>query len=215
VGKVIILFDLDGTLIESTDAIVSTFHHSFKMHNVPLVEDEKIKQLIGYPLEIMYAELGIAKNNILDFVATYKEEYRKISTQKTELLPNALEAIELASTFAELGIVTTKTGKYSKVLMEHFNLMKYFKVLVGREDVDKPKPDAEPIIKALESFNFKGKNVYMIGDTKLDLLCAKNAKVNSIAVLCGYGKKEELQKFTKIIVDDTLQAVNYLKSMKK
>ena len=213
----IILFDLDGTLIESTDAIVSTFHHSFKMHNVPLVEDEKIKQLIGYPLEIMYAELGIAKNDILDFVATYKEEYRKISTQKTELLPNALEAIELASTFAELGIVTTKTGKYSKVLMEHFNLMKYFKVLIGREDVDKPKPkpDAEPIIKALESFNFKGKNVYMIGDTKLDLLCAKNAKVNSIAVLCGYGKKEELQKFTKIIVDDTLQAVNYLKSMKK
>ena len=211
----IILFDLDGTLIESTDAIVSTFHYSFKKHNVPLVEDEKIKQLIGYPLEIMYAELGIAENNILDFVATYKEEYRKISTQKTELLPNALEAIELASTFAELGIVTTKTGKYSKVLMEHFNLMKYFKVLVGREDVDKPKPDAEPIIKALESFNFKGKNVYMIGDTKLDLLCAKNAKVNSIAVLCGYGKKEELQKFTKIIVDDTLQAVNYLKSMKK
>ena len=211
----IILFDLDGTLIESTDAIVSTFHHSFKMHNVPLVEDEKIKQLIGYPLEIMYAELGIAKNDILDFVDTYKEEYRKISTQKTELLPNALEAIELASTFAELGIVTTKTGKYSKVLMEHFNLMKYFKVLVGREDVDKPKPDAEPIIKALESFNFKGKDVYMIGDTKLDLLCAKNAKVNSIAVLCGYGKKEELQKFTKIIVDDTLQAVNYLKSMKK
>jgi phosphoglycolate phosphatase len=211
----IILFDLDGTLIESTDAIVSTFHHSFKMHNVPLVEDEKIKQLIGYPLEIMYAELGIAENNILDFVDTYKEEYRKISTQKTELLPNALEAIELASTFAELGIVTTKTGKYSKVLLEHFNLMKYFKVLVGREDVDKPKPDAEPIIKALESFNLKGKDVYMIGDTKLDLLCAKNAKVNSIAVLCGYGKKEELQKFTKIILDDTLQAVKYLKSMKK
>ena len=211
----IILFDLDGTLIESTDAIVSTFHHSFKKHNIPLVEDEEIKQLIGYPLEIMYAELGIAESNILDFVATYKEEYRKISTQKTELLPNALEAIELASTFAELGIVTTKTGKYSKVLMEHFNLMKYFKVLIGREDVDKPKPDAEPIIKALESFNFKGKDVYMIGDTKLDLLSAKNAKVNSIAVLCGYGKKEELQKFTKIIVDDTLQAVNYLKSMKK
>jgi phosphoglycolate phosphatase len=211
----IILFDLDGTLIESTDAIVSTFHHSFKMHNVPLVEDEKIKQLIGYPLEIMYAELGIAENNILDFVDTYKEEYRKISTQKTELLPNALEAIELASTFAELGIVTTKTGKYSKVLLEHFNLMKYFKVLVGREDVDKPKPDAEPIIKALKSFDFKGKDVYMIGDTKLDLLCAKNAKVNSIAVLCGYGKKEELQKFTKIILDDTLQAVKYLKSMKK
>jgi phosphoglycolate phosphatase len=211
----IILFDLDGTLIESTDAIVSTFHYSFKVHDMPLVEDEKIIQLIGYPLEIMYAELGIEQEKVSGFVDTYKEEYRKISTKKTKLLPNTLEAIELASTFAELGIVTTKTGKYSKVLMEHFNLMKYFKVLIGREDVEKPKPDAQPILKALESFNLKGKNVYMIGDTKLDLLSAKNAKVNSIAVLCGYGKKEELQKFTKIILDDALQAVKYLKSMKK
>jgi len=88
-------------------------------------------------------------------------------------------------------------------------------VLIGREDVEMPKPDAEPILKALESFNFKGKDVYMIGDTKLDLLSAKNAKVNSIAVLCGYGKKEELQKYTNIILDDAIQAVKYLKSMKK
>jgi phosphoglycolate phosphatase len=211
----IILFDLDGTLIESTDAIVSTFHYSFKVHDMPLVEDEKIIQLIGYPLEIMYAQLGIEQGKISGFVDTYKDEYRKISTKKTKLLPNTLEAIELASTFAELGIVTTKTGKYSKVLMEYFNLMKYFKVLIGREDVEKPKPDAEPILKALESFNFKGKDVYMIGDTKLDLLSAKNAKVNSIAVLCGYGKKEELQKYTNIILDDAIQAVKYLKSMKK
>jgi phosphoglycolate phosphatase len=211
----IILFDLDGTLIESTDAIVSTFHYSFKVHDVPLVEDEKIIQLIGYPLEIMYAELGIEKDKVWDFVDTYKEQYRKICTKKTELLPNAKEAIQLASSFAELGIVTTKTAKYSKILMTHFDLMQYFKVLIGREDVDKPKPDAQPIQKALKSFNLKDKDIFMVGDTKLDLLCAKNAKVSSIAVLCGYGKKDELQKYTKNIFNDTIEAVKYLQSMNK
>ena len=90
----IILFDLDGTLIDSTDAIVETFHHSFRVHDFGHVEDEKIKSLIGYPLDIMYKELGVIENDIWDFVATYKEEYRKISTIKTELLPNAIQAIK-------------------------------------------------------------------------------------------------------------------------
>ena len=211
----IILFDLDGTLIDSTDAIVSTFHHSFRVHNTSSPKDEEIMALIGYPLDIMYSKLGIDENRVWDFVATYKEEYRKISTIKTELLPNAVKAIEKASEFAALGIVTTKTGKYSKILMEHFNLMKYFQVLIGREDVDKPKPDAEPILRALEDFDTTNKEIWMIGDTELDLIAAKNANVNSIGVLCGYGDKNTLKKFSNVILNDALEATIYLERRKK
>ena len=213
----VILFDLDGTLIDSTDAIVSTFHHSLKVLGALHVEvfDEDIKALIGYPLDIMYAELGVPEDKVWDYVAIYKEEYRKISTIKTELLENAVESVKKASEFAELGIVTTKTGKYSKVLMEHFDLMKYFKVLIGREDVENPKPHEEPILKALESFDIKDKEIWMIGDTKLDLISAKNAGVNSIGVLCGYGDEETLKKFTNVILNDSLEAVDFLQNRQK
>ncbi len=211
----IILFDLDGTLIDSTDAIVETFHHSFKVHEFGHVEDKEIKDLIGYPLDIMYAELGVSEDKVWDYVATYKEEYRKISTEKTELLPNAIQAIKKASEFATLGIVTTKTGRYSKVLMEHFELMEYFEVLIGREDVENPKPHEEPILKALEKMDTLNKEIWMIGDTKLDLISAKNAEVNSIGVLCGYGEHNNLKKFTNVILDDALEAVIYLENRKK
>ncbi|MCW8955031.1 MAG: HAD family hydrolase [Sulfurimonas sp.] len=211
----IILFDLDGTLIDSTDAIVSTFHHSFRVHNFEHVEDEKIKALIGYPLDVMYSELGVSDNMVWDFVATYKEEYRKISTIKTLLLPNAIESIKKASEFATLGIVTTKTGKYSKILMEHFDLMKYFEVLIGREDVQNPKPHEEPILKALEVLDTSNKEIWMIGDTKLDLISAKKAQVNSIGVLCGYGDKETLNEFSNVILNDAFEAVLYLENRKK
>jgi len=211
----IILFDLDGTLIDSTDAIVSTFHHSFEIQNYPHAKDEDIKALIGYPLDIMYSELGVPKDRVWSFVGTYKEKYREISTIKTKLLPDAIEAVKKASEFAELGIVTTKTGKYSKILMEHFDLMKHFKVLIGYEDVKNPKPHEEPIIKALESFDTKNKEIWMIGDTKLDLISAKNANINSIGVLCGYGDEETLRKFTNVILNDALEATNYLQSRKK
>jgi len=211
----IILFDLDGTLIDSTDAIVSTFHHSFDVHNSNHPRDEDIMALIGYPLDVMYRELGVDKSEVWDFVATYKEQYRKISTQKTELLACAKDAVLTASKFATLGIVTTKTGLYSEILMEHFDLMKYFEVLIGREHVDNPKPHAEPILKALESFDTKGKEIWMIGDTKLDLISAKNAGVNSVGVLSGYDDKQTLKKYSDFVLKDAFEAVEFLQNRKK
>lgn len=211
----IILFDLDGTLIDSTEAILESFHHSFDVHKYPKQKDEEIKALIGYPLDIMYENLGVNRDLIWDFVATYKEHYRDISTQKTILLKNAREAVLLAKEFAILGIVTTKTGRYSRVLMEHFGLMEHFDVLIGREDVENPKPHEEPILKALEKLDTQNREIWMIGDTKLDLIAAKNANVNSIAVLSGYDDLETLKKFTNVILNDALEATLYLQNRKK
>ena len=155
---------------------------------------------------------SVSKNKVWDYVATYKEEYRKISTIKTHMLPNATQAVKIASQFATLGIVTTKTGKYSKILMEHFGLMEYFEVLIGREDVINPKPHEEPILKALKSLDAINREVWMIGDTKLDLLSAKNANINSIGVLSGYDNFDTLKKFTDIVLNDALEATTYLQN---
>ena len=211
----IILFDLDGTLIDSTDAILESFHNSFDVHNAKHPDDEEIKSLIGYPLDVMYRELGVDESVVWDYVTTYKEHYREISTQKTYLLESAREAVMQASEFATLAIVTTKTGKYSQVLMEHFGLMDYFEVLIGREHVENPKPHAEPILNALKELDVIGKEIWMIGDTKLDLISAKNAGVNSIGVLSGYDNIETLEKFTNVIFSDALEAVQHLKSRNK
>ena len=209
--KKTILFDLDGTLIDSTEAILESFHNSFKVHGFESAKDEDIKALIGYPLDEMYRSLGVLESDVWDYVNTYKEHYRVISTQKTQLLSFAREAVEEASRFATLAIVTTKTGKYSQVLMEHFNLMQYFEVLIGREHVKNPKPHEEPILKALEQLGLIDTDIWMIGDTKLDLISAKNAGVKSIGVLSGYDSKETLEKFSDVLFSDVKQAINYLK----
>lgn len=212
----IILFDLDGTLIDSTEAILESFHHAFALHNHSQPDDAEIKALIGHPLDYMFGALGVPQEKVWDFVDSYKEHYRKISTQKTELLPYAKEAIELASEFAHLGIVTTKTGEYSKILMEHFGVMEKFVTLIGREHVQNPKPDPEPILKALESFSaYELQDVYMIGDTEMDLISAQEADINGIGVLGHYATKERLLKYTATIFNNAYEAVKYLKSIKQ
>lgn len=210
--KNIILFDLDGTLIDSTEAILESFNKAYEHFDRETPSEESIKALIGHPLDVMFYELGIDEDEKWNYVDVYKLHYREISREKTELLPFAKEAIQEAASFARLGIVTTKTGKYSRELMEHFDLMHYFETLIGRENVENPKPHAEPINKALEEISVsKGDNVWMLGDTWMDIQSAHNAGVKSVALLSGYDRLETLCKYTDIIKDNALEAVKYIK----
>jgi len=113
---VTILFDLDGTLIDSTEAILEGFEVAFKAFNKE-VDFDKVKRLIGLPLDEMMRRLGVEEELVWDYVEKYKLHYRKISKQKTKLLPVAKDAIITASSFARLGIVTTKTARYSKDIL--------------------------------------------------------------------------------------------------
>jgi len=206
----IILFDLDGTLIDSTDAIVSSFFDVYDKFDFQKPSKDDIAKYIGYTLQDMFLNLGIEKRYIDKCVKEYKRFYIQRALDMTMLLPMSKEAIELAYSFARVGIVTTKTGKYSKEILEHLGVMNYFEVLVGREDVQNPKPHKEPIEKALKLMSATKENCWMIGDTKFDLLSAQNASIKSIGVLSGYAKEEELKKYTSIIKDNSLQAVKFL-----
>jgi len=205
-----ILFDLDGTLIDSTDAIIESFGVAYETFGRAIPEDEQIKKLIGHPLDLMFMMLGIDALEANAYVNAYKGHYRLISRKKTTLLPLALEAIKLASRMAILGIVTKKTAQYSEELLEHLGVMHHFDVLIGRESVTHPKPHPEPILKALQALNADPSQTWMIGDTPMDLICAKEAGVQGIGVLCGYSNKYELQKHTSFVVHDALDAVKII-----
>ena len=209
----VILFDLDGTLIDSTEAILESFDVAFRNFNKPTPDKEKIKKLIGLPLDIMFAHLGVETDKVWDFVDVYKKHYRKISTKKTKLLPYAKEAIKKASEFARLGIVTTKTARYSKELMEHFGLMDYFEVLIGREDVENPKPHPEPILRAIHKMNANKKATFMVGDTCLDMVSSKEAGVFGVGVVGDYTPMSELIKCADIVKKNALEAVKFIKNV--
>jgi len=206
----VILFDLDGTLIDSTSAILEGFKISFEAYGKNPPNPDDVKKLIGLPLDIMFEKLGVSRHAVWDFVDTYKNHYRKISKQKTVLLPHAKEAVIEASKFARLGIVTTKTGKYSKELLEHFGIMKYFEILIGREDVQNPKPHPEPVLKAVHLMKAVKTATWMIGDTCLDMVSAKEAGVNYVGVKWEYEDLHNMKKCAEIVKDNVFEAVKYI-----
>jgi len=158
-------------------------------------DPNKIKSLIGHPLDYMYEHLGVDKDRVWDFVDRYKFHYRKRSKIMTHFLPDAKEAIIEASKFARLH---------------------YFEVLIGRENVTHPKPHPEPILKALHKMNISYKeNIFMIGDTCLDMVSANDAGIKAIGVTCGYATIKQLQKCTKFIYSDTKRAVSHINNFIK
>jgi len=213
--RAVVLFDLDGTLIDSTEAIVDTFYYTFEKFGINFYGSSKdIEKLIGYPLEDMYRAFGVEDNLIEEIVLSYKDKYQYVALEKTSLIDNAISSLQLASSFATLGIVTTKTTKYTLPLLKYLDILKYFKTIVGRMEVTHPKPHPEPILTALKNLKVDSKeNVFMIGDTKLDLISAQKAKVCGIGVLTGYGTKEELSKYSSFVAKDSLEAVKIIQNM--
>jgi len=209
-----ILFDLDGTLIDSTDAILESFYYTFEKQKFNFAgDDEEIKSHIGYPLDIMFANLGVEQTKVKVFVDSYKENYRKISEEKTFLLDFVQTALQEATQFARLAVVTTKTTEYSIPLLKNLGIYEYFETIIGRQEVKNPKPDPEPIYAALKNMNIHpSKDVFMIGDTKLDLIAANRADISSCGVLCGYGHRKELSLYTDNVTTNALEAVKLIKS---
>jgi len=209
--KPVILFDLDGTIIDSTEAILDGFRVAFETFGGKVPSDEAIKNEVGHTLENMFRTLGVEESQIDEHVHAYKMHYRVISCEKTLLLKGAREAILEANKFATLGVVTTKTGEYSTILLEYMGLMKYFRVLIGREHVENPKPHKEPILKALAKLEHDKSRTWMIGDTCMDIDSAKEAGIHSIAVTSGYSTHSVLQNCASFICNSVVEAIEHIK----
>ncbi|MDR1008376.1 MAG: HAD family hydrolase [Campylobacteraceae bacterium] len=210
--KLVLLFDMDGTIIDSTEAITESFETAFRSLGKDIGDVSKVLPLIGYPLDEIFVKLGIKKENTDDFINAYKAHYRIIAKRKTKLISGAKEAVREAYGFARLGIVTTKTSLYTKKILEYFGILRQFEVVIGREDTTHTKPHPEPILKALRTMDADKRNAWMIGDTILDMGAGKAADIECAGVLCGYGKEKDLAQYTNIVLKDTLEAVQYIKN---
>ncbi|MEA2028050.1 MAG: HAD-IA family hydrolase [Campylobacterota bacterium] len=206
-----ILFDLDGTLIDSTDAILESFDVAYKTMNYDKPYNDLIKAQIGHPLDDMFRTLGAKSEDVDNLVYHYKMHYRQINQAMTTLLPNATEAVIEASKVANLAVVTTKTSQYSIELLKHLGIFDYFDAFVGRDDVEHPKPHPQPVLKALKLLNNDYPS-WMIGDTCMDMDSAKAANIHAVGVECGYISKKELEKCSNIIKSNALHAVREIVS---
>lgn len=190
-----ILFDLDGTLIDTTPLIFESFRHTFHHHFGRTAKEEELLRYLGIPLKQPFIEMY--PDQVDTLIKTYREFNEMYHDRYTGVFIGIKQALEeCLKRGARLGVVTSKRRDLAMRGLELFGLDKYMSVFVGMEDTTVHKPEAAPLLKALEICGIEDAcKVIYVGDSPYDILCARNAGVKSAAVTgWSYLPLEDLMK---------------------
>ncbi len=206
-----VLFDFDGTLVETDDAMVESWARRLGwLDELPLLP---VKPRPSVRKAIMFMEgpanglvTLLNKAHMAHAAFAVEEKVRKSFGHKEA--PNLWPVegvIPLLHCLEEryvLGIVTTRSREDVEHFLKEYNLTNLFSVIITRENVRRFKPHPEPLMKALEKLHVDPKETVFVGDTPIDIQAAKAAGMYSVGVLCGFGEEEEMQN-ADLVLDST------------
>lgn len=185
-----ILFDLDGTLIDSNQLIFESFKHTFTSFDLHFT-DEEIIEFNGPPLLETFR--NISPSLMEDMVATYRSHNHEFHDHYVKLFPNVIETLEiLEQKQVKLGIVTSKMTAGVKLALELTGIDKYFGSIVTLSDVTHAKPHPESVLKAMHALAGEPETTLMVGDNSHDIEAGKNAGMQTAGVAWAQKGKERL-----------------------
>ena len=184
VKKPVILFDLDGTLLDTKPAILATYHYLFEKYDkVENFTEEVQNEVQGPPLTTMFAKY-FPNEDQEKLLKEYREYNFKMHETLVKPMPNCeLVLKNLKDNGYKVGIVSTKYTEAVKFGLDMFNLTNYFDVILGKDAVSKVKPDPAGLYEACAKLNEGHDSCIYIGDSKGDMQAAKAAGVYTIGYL--------------------------------
>jgi len=187
-----IIFDIDGVLIDSVKITVEIYQKTAKKLGLRIPPSKEVLDLLGKPLEEMERILWPNTNHEL-----YIKEYRKLLM--SSLFPPIDEAVDAVKKLKKLdfklGIITGKIMFFCKKHLEEVGFdIKWFDAISTVETTKRHKPHPDPLLHVMNKLNVKPEETLYVGDAISDYGCAKNAKVEYVAVLTGCLNREELKK---------------------
>ncbi len=186
-----ILFDLDGTLIDSSDGVVEAVNYSLEKMGEPLQAPEKIKPFIGFPLSVMYPHFS--DKPMKELYAHFQVKAAETVVASTIVLPGVEDVLaQLKDSGYTMTIASTKIRKHITGVIDKFGWEKYFDAYSGGDEVKHVKPAPDIFSLTIEKVNADKSTSVVVGDTINDIHAAQAIELPVIAVHSPYGDKEEL-----------------------
>ena len=202
-----ILFDLDGTLIDTNQLIIDSFKHTYKTHLNKDIEEKEILQYFGEPLITTLRRYS--PENAEELYETYINYNETVHDNSVSLCCNIKECLaQLKEMGCVLAVVTSKRSKMAYRGLELFDIAKYFSAVVSVDDTEEHKPHPAPVLKALEKLGATPEEAIMVGDSIFDIQCAHNAGVEAVQVTWGAALEHLEQETPDYLVDNALEIVD-------
>jgi pyrophosphatase PpaX len=189
----IILFDLDGTLIDSVRLILDSYHHTLRTHELPERTDEQWLRGIGTPLSVQFADCSSDPEELARLIATYREYNLAHHDSLVSVYPGIMDAIRsIRDAGARTGLVTSKNRGGALRGLAIAGLTEMMDVLVCADEVKNPKPHPEPVEKAVRLLEGNEEETIYVGDSIHDMQSGRAAGVRTAAALWGPFSREHL-----------------------
>ena len=192
-----VLFDLDGTLTNSELGITTCVQHALKKFGIEVEDRTELRPFIGPPLgESFQVYYGLSKEESEQAIKYYRERFSVKGLYENEVYEGVEKMLQsLKESGKKLIVATSKPEKFTMIILQHFDLLKFFDFVAGATMDGSRGEKADVIRYALEKCEIEDKSeVIMIGDRKFDILGAKENGLVSMGVLYGFGDREELME---------------------
>jgi pyrophosphatase PpaX len=213
-----VLFDLDGTLVDTIGLLLECVHHSFEGRH-PKPTDEDWIAGIGTPLRKQLGAYVSSEEEIDDLVHRYRTYQRIHHDRMTNAYPGVIETLtELDRRGHPMGVVTSKSNEMMDRGIAHTGLDRFMKTAIGADSCTIHKPEAFPVLLALKELGYSPDEAVFVGDSPHDILSGNAAGVTSIAALWGPFSKDQLEPARPDVyidrIEDLVPTLDALESRK-
>jgi len=202
-----VLFDLDGTLIDSFEGIAKSAQYALRRFGINEENLENLRPFVGPPLvESFQKWYGLSKEQAIEATDIYRERYRPIGILECSLYPGVEECIRTLKAEGYLiGMASSKPEEFCRRILEHFGLLDLFDDVVGATFDRRIDTKEEVLNEVLRRWSDIPKDqMCLIGDTMFDLVGAKKIGIDCIAVSYGFGDAKEMLQNGAIAVCDRM-----------
>lgn len=185
-----ILFDCDGTILDSRLTIRRCINTTVKAFGYPEFSEDEFKTFYGCTLNEI---LRKRSDSIDEMVNYYRNLMLSTFSQDTKVFPQITPVLNyLKGSSIPMGVLTMRSAEITEQILSHFGLMHYFQAVYGCDNTKNPKPAPDAVVEFASLVNVPVWQIGIVGDTKFDMLTAKNAGAIAIGVLWGSGSMEDL-----------------------
>jgi pyrophosphatase PpaX len=189
-----VLFDLDGTLIDSIELILASYRHTLAAHGRPPVPDSEWMRGVGTPLRVQLGPWARSAEDLQTLVATYRDFNLANHDRMISAFPGVVDLVRtVRAAGLRTAVVTSKNREGTRRGLSLVGLEEAIEILVCADDVENPKPHPEPVERAVTLLEADPASTIFVGDSIHDLHSGRSAGVLTGAVLWGPFRREELE----------------------
>lgn len=190
----LIIFDLDGTLIDAYSAITRSFNYTMQSLGYPKQTPLTIRRAVGWGDENLLKPF-LNTGDLKDAVLLYRRHHRRALIKESRLFPKVERILTyLKKKGYKLAVASNRPNRFSWILIRHLKLDKYFDFVLCADKLSHIKPHPEILNKIMQRFSVEPKQSLYVGDMTIDAQAGRRAKVKTIIVTTGSHSRQEIEK---------------------